>query len=151
MTKKINEGLSSLNVQEKIEISNIRKLAGLTNNDGTAIGNKVIDEDIKDTRDEANRLDLSADEASAMADDIEAQMHVIGEALESIEMLVRNHLPKEYRYMDAYTFPQIKIALGGYGYDDRMVRSFESLVEDLRIHAEEYPAADHDFGRYEKT
>jgi len=149
MTKKINEGLSSINVQEKIEISKIRKLAGLTNNDGTAIGNKVVDEDIKDTRDED--LDLSADEASAMADDIEAQMRVISEALESIEMLVRNHLPKEYRYMDAYTFPQIKIALGGYGYDDRMVRSFESLVEDLRIHAEEYPAADHDFGRYEKT
>jgi hypothetical protein len=64
-------------------------------------------------------------------------MHVIAVAMESIEMLVRDHLPSEYRYMKQYTFPQIQIALGGYGYADRMVRSFESLVEDLREHAED--------------
>jgi len=108
--------------------SAIRKLAGIDNN-SAAVAGTPVSEGVEDN-------DLSADEAGAIADDIEAQMHIIAEAMESVEWLVRNHLPREYRYMDSYTFPQIKIALGGYGYADRMVRSFESLVEDLRAHAE---------------
>ena len=128
MVKKINEGLTSQNVDIEYDVSTIRKLAGINNN-SAAVAGTPVNEGVEDSN-------LSADEANAIADDIEAQMHIIAEAMESIEMLVRNHLPSEYRYMDSYTFPQIKIALGGYGYADRMVRSFESLVEDLRAHAE---------------
>lgn len=129
MVKKINEGLNSQNIDIEYDVSAIRKLAGIANN-SAAVAGTPVSEGLK------VEDDLSADEASAIADDIESQMHIIAEAMESIEMIVRNHLPKEYRYMDSYTFPQIKIALGGYGYADRMVRSFESLVEDLRAHAE---------------
>lgn len=129
MVKKINEGLTSQNIDIEYDVSTIRKLAGIDNN-SAAVAGTPVSEGVEDS-------DLSADEANAIADDIESQMHIIAEAMESIEMIVRNHLPKEYRYMDSYTFPQIKIALGGYGYADRMVRSFESLVEDLRAHAEE--------------
>lgn len=128
MVKKINEGIASQNVDIEYDISAIRKLAGIDNN-SAAVAGTPVSEGVEDN-------DLSADEAGAIADDIEAQMHIIAEAMESVEWLVRNHLPREYRYMDSYTFPQIKIALGGYGYADRMVRSFESLVEDLRAHAE---------------
>lgn len=129
MVKKINEGLNSQNIDIEYDVSAIRKLAGIENN--STVKTSTVQEGLK------VEDDLSADEAGAIADDIESQMHIIAEAMESIEMIVRNHLPKEYRYMDSYTFPQIKIALGGYGYADRMVRSFESLVEDLRAHAEE--------------
>lgn len=128
MVKKINEGLTSQNIDIEYDVSTICKLAGIDNN-SAAVAGTPVSEGIEDS-------DLSANEANAIADDIEAQMQIIGEAMESIEMIVRNHLPSEYRYMDSYTFPQIKIALGGYGYADRMVRSFESLVEDLRAHAE---------------
>jgi hypothetical protein len=125
--KKIAEGMGSVNVETQYDVSNIKRLAGLANE--TTVAGTVIKESIKD--------DISADDARGIADDIEEQMHVIAVAMESIEMLVRDHLPSEYRYMKQYTFPQIQIALGGYGYADRMVRSFESLVEDLREHAED--------------
>jgi hypothetical protein len=128
MVKKLNEGLTSQNIDTEYDVSEIRKLAGIANNSTEKTGAVRESLHVQD--------DLTADEAQGIADDIEAQMHVIAEAMESIEMLVRNHLPSEYRYMDSYTFPQIKIALGGYGYADRMVRSFESLVEDLREYAE---------------
>jgi hypothetical protein len=128
MVKKLNEGLTSQNIDTEYDVSAIRKLAGIANNSTEKTGAVRESLHIQD--------DLTVDEAQGMADDIEAQMHIIAEAMESIEMLVRNHLPSEYRYMDSYTFPQIKIALGGYGYADRMVRSFESLVEDLREYAE---------------
>lgn len=125
--KKLAEGMGSVNVETQYDVSNIKRLAGLANE--TSVAGTVIKESIKDP--------ISADDARGMADDIEEQMHVISVAMESIEMLVRDHLPSEYRYMKQYTFPQIQIALGGYGYADRMVRSFESLVEDLREHAED--------------
>ncbi len=128
MVKKLNEGLTSQNIDTEYDVSAIRKLAGIANNSTEKTGTVRESLHVQD--------DLTVDEAQGMADDIEAQMHIIAEAMESIEMLVRNHLPSEYRYMDSYTFPQIKIALGGYGYADRMVRSFESLVEDLREYAE---------------
>jgi hypothetical protein len=125
--KKLAEGMGSVNVETQYDVSSIKRLAGLANE--TTVAGTVVKESIKDP--------ISADDARGMADDIEEQMHVIAEALESIQMLVRNHLPSEYRYMKEYTFPQIQIALGGYGYTDRMVRSFESLVEDLREHVED--------------
>lgn len=128
MVKKLNEGLTSQNIDTEYDVSAIRKLAGIANNSTEKTGAVRESLHVQD--------DLTVDEAQGMADDIEAQMHIIAEAMESIEMLIRNHLPSEYRYMDSYTFPQIKIALGGYGYADRMVRSFESLVEDLREYAE---------------
>lgn len=127
--KKLAEGMGSVNVETEYDVSNIKRLAGLANE--TTVAGTVVKESIRD--------DISADEARAIADDIEQQMHVIAEAMESVEMLVRNHLPSEYRTMKEYTFPQIQVALGGYGYVDRMVRSFESLVEDLREHAEDNP------------
>lgn len=127
--KKLAEGMGSVNVETQYDVSNIKRLAGLANE--TTVAGTVVKESIRDS--------ISADEARAIADDIEEQMHVIAEAMESIEMLVRNHLPSEYRYMKEYTFPQIQVVLGGYGYADRMVRSFESLVEDLREHAEDNP------------
>lgn len=128
MVKKLNEGLTSQNIDTEYDVSAIRKLAGIANNSTEKTGAVRESLHVQD--------DLTVDEAQGMADDVEAQMHIIAEAMESIEMLIRNHLPSEYRYMDSYTFPQIKIALGGYGYADRMVRSFESLVEDLREYAE---------------
>ena len=124
--------MGSVNVEVEYDVSNIKRLAGLANE--TTVAGTVVKESIRDN--------ITSDEAQAIADDIEAQMHVIAEAMESIEMLVRNHLPSEHRYMKEYTFPQIQIALGGYGYADRMVRSFESLVEDLREYAEEAPEDD---------
>ena len=36
MVKKLNEGLASLNVEETVDISRIRKLAGLVNNSSPA-------------------------------------------------------------------------------------------------------------------
>ncbi len=130
MTKKnIAEGMNSLNVETEYDVSNIKRLAGLANE--TTVAGTAIKESISD--------DISPDDAQAIADDIEEHMHVIAEALESIQMVVRNHLPREYRYMEQYTFPQIHLALGGHGYADRMVRSFESLVEDLREYAENNP------------
>lgn len=128
MVTKLKEGLTSQNIDIDYDISTILKLAGIENNSATVAGTPVS-EGVEDG-------DLSADEAGAMAEDIEEQMHIIAEAMESIEMVVRNHLPREYRYMKEYTFPQLQTVLGGYGYSDRMVRSFASLVEDLKIHAE---------------
>ncbi len=110
------------------KLAQLLQSAGMNNN-STAVAGTPVREDIKNSG-------LSADKAEQLADDIEENMNIIAEAMESIEMIVRNHLPSEYSYMDSYTFPQIKIALGGYGYGGRMVRSFESLVEDLRAYAE---------------
>lgn len=127
--KKLAEGMGSVNVQVEYDVSNIKRLAGLANE--TTVAGTVVKESIRDN--------ISADDARGMADDIEEQMGVIAEAMESIAMLLRNHLPTEYRYMKEYTFPQLQVVLGGYGYSDRMIRSFESLVEDLREYAEETP------------
>lgn len=126
MSKQPNKGLGSQDLQEQYDVSRIQQLAGIAN--ASTVAGTPVAEDITD--------DISPDQAQELADDIEAQMHTIAEAMESIEMLVRNQLPSAYRYMESYTFPQIKIALGGYGYVDRMVKSFESLVEDLREYAE---------------
>ena len=36
--KQLNEGMASINVEEQIDVSRIKKLAGLANNDGTVAG-----------------------------------------------------------------------------------------------------------------
>lgn len=58
MIKKINEGLSSVNVEEEIDISRIRKLAGLVNNNGSATGEKVVSEAYEDHEVQMARADL---------------------------------------------------------------------------------------------
>lgn len=78
--------------------------------------------------------DLSPDEASQLADEIEQYVNDLSGAMESIEHIVKSRLPREYRYMEHYTFPHIKTCIGGYGYEDRMIKTFNDLIEDLRNH-----------------
>jgi hypothetical protein len=122
--EQLNEGLGSVNVETEIDISRIRKLAGLANS-ATATGVPVTEE---------VEADISPEEASAIADQLEDQLETMNHALDAIEGIVRRYLPREYRYMEAYTFAHIKTSLGGHGYVDRMTRSIESLIEDLRNH-----------------
>lgn len=42
--KQLNEGLSSINVEEEIDVSRIRKLAGLANNHASVAGQRVVGE-----------------------------------------------------------------------------------------------------------
>lgn len=125
--KKLAEGMGSVNVEVEYDVSSIKRLAGLANE--TSVAGTTIKENIND--------DISADEARDIADELEHHLHDIGVALENIESIVRNHLPSEFRSMEAYTLAHIKTSLGGYGYVDRMSRSIESLIEDLRMHAED--------------
>lgn len=127
--KKLAEGMGSVNVETQYDVSSIKRLAGLANE--TTVAGTTIKESIDS--------DVSANEARELADELERHLHDMSVALENIEALVRNHLPREYRSMEAYTFAHIKTSLGGYGYVDRMSKSIESLIEDLRIHAEDNP------------
>lgn len=122
--EQLNEGMGSVNVDTEIDISRIRKLAGLANST-TAAGVPVTEE---------VEGDISPEEAEALADQLQEQLEVMNDALNAMEGLVRRYLPREYRYMEAYTFAHIKTSLGGHGYVDRMTRSIESLIEDLRDH-----------------
>jgi hypothetical protein len=120
----LNEGMGSVNVDTEIDISRIRKLAGLANS--TSAAGIPVSEEVE--------ADISPEEAEAIADQLEEQLEVMNHALDSIEGIVRRYLPREYRYMESYTFAHIKTSLGGHGYVDRMTRSIESLIEDLRDH-----------------
>jgi len=122
---KLNEGMGSVNVETQYDVSRIRKLAGLANS-STATGTPVIAEEV--------RADISPEEAEALADQLQEQLEVMNDALNAMEGLVRRYLPGEYRNMEAYTFAHIKTSLGGHGYIDRMTRTVESLIEDLRNH-----------------
>jgi hypothetical protein len=122
---KLNEGMGSVNVETHYDVSRIRKLAGLANS-STATGTPVVSEDVEG--------DISPEEAEALADQLEEQLEVMNDALNAMEGMVRRYLPQEYRYMEAYTFAHIKTSLGGHGYHDRMTRTIESLIEDLRNH-----------------
>lgn len=42
--QQLNEGMASINVEEKIDVSRIRKLAGLANNNASATGQRVVGE-----------------------------------------------------------------------------------------------------------
>ena len=127
--KKLAEGMGSVNVETQYDVSSIKRLAGLANE--TTVAGTTVKESIGS--------EVSADEARELADELERHLHDMSVALENTEALVRNHLPREYRSMEAYTFAHIKTSLGGYGYVDRMSKSIESLIEDLRIHAEDNP------------
>jgi hypothetical protein len=124
--KQIVEGMGSINIDQSYDVSRIRKLAGLANS-STATGTQV---------EEQLSTGMSNEEATELANDLEQLLQEMGVALESVESLVKHHLPNEYRSMEAYTFAHIKTSLGGYGYVDRMSKSIEGLIEDLREYAE---------------
>lgn len=123
--EQLNEGMGSVNVETHYDVSRIRKLAGLANS-STATGTPVVNEEVEG--------DISPEEAEALADQLQEQLETMSDALNAMEGLVQRYLPREYRYMEAYTFAHIKTSLGGHGYTDRMTRSIESLIEDLRNH-----------------
>lgn len=124
--KQIVEGMGSINIDQSYDVSRIRKLAGLANS-STATGTQVK---------EQLRTGMSNEEATELANNLEQLLQEMGVALESVESLVKHQLPNEYRSMEAYTFAHIKTSLGGYGYVDRMSKSIEGLIEDLREYAE---------------
>jgi hypothetical protein len=124
--KQIVEGMGSINIDQSYDVSRIRKLAGLANS-STATGTQVK---------EQLRTGISNEEATELANNLEQLLQEMGVALESVESLVKHQLPNEYRSMEAYTFAHIKTSLGGYGYVDRMSKSIEGLIEELREYAE---------------
>lgn len=124
--KQIVEGMGSTNIDQEYDVSRIKKLAGLANA-STVAGTKVQ---------EQLSTGMSNEEATELADDLQQLLQEMSTALESMENLVRSQLPNEYRSMEAYTFAHIKTSLGGYGYADRMSKSVESLIEELREYAE---------------
>lgn len=119
----LNEGMGSINVEEEIDVSRIRKLAGLANS-STVAGTPVA-ESISD--------DITDEEASEIADELEELVRTLNSSIVEIEHLIRTKLPREYRSMEHYTLAHIKASIGGHGYaEDRMSKSLNSLVEDLR-------------------
>ena len=115
--------MGSINVDEKIDISRIQKLAGIMNA-STAAGTPVVSEAVDGN--------ISLEEAEELADQLEEQLEIMGNAMSQMESIIRSQLPQEYRNMEAYTFAHIKTSLGGYGYHDRMTRTVSDLIEDLR-------------------
>jgi hypothetical protein len=124
----INEGMGSVNVEQEYDVSRIKKLAGLANSStstGTPVAEKIYS-------------DIETDQAEALADELEQHLGELSRALETIEHLVRSRLPGDYRSMENYTFAHIKAALGGHGYaENRMSKSINTLIEDLREHGYE--------------
>lgn len=123
MKKQLQEGMASINVEEEIDISRIKKLAGLANST-TAAGTPVTES--------ADEHDLTPEQAEQVADALEDVLEQMNSALEQAEHIVRQYLPNMYRSMEAYTFAHIKTSLGGHGYADRMSTSIADLIEDLR-------------------
>lgn len=124
--KKLEESMGSINVEQIIDISRIRKLAGLANS-STATGTPVVAEEIYD------KIDSNA--ANELADELEEQIRDLSESLEIIESTIKNSLPAEFRSMENYTLAHMKSLIGGHGYaEDRMSKSLSRLVEELRDH-----------------
>lgn len=120
--EQLNEGMGSVNVDTEIDISRIRKLAGLANSataTGTPVGEEV-------------EGGISPEDARELAGQLETLVRSLDSTLEDIEHLIRAKLPREYRSMEHYTFAHIKASIGGHGYaENRMAKSLYSLVEDL--------------------
>jgi hypothetical protein len=122
ITKQLNEGQGSINVETHYDISRIQKLAGLAN--GSTVAGTPVTEDIRD--------DINNQEAQELAGQLESLVHLLDNTLGDIEQLIRDKLPREYRSMEQYTLAHIKAAVGGYGYaENRMAKSLHGLVEDL--------------------
>ena len=127
MSKQLNEGMGSLNVEEQYDVSRIQQLAGIAN--ASTVAGTPVAEDINDN--------ISSEEAQQLAGQLETLVHSLGTTLEDIEHLIRTKLPREYRSMEHYTLAHIKAAVGGHGYaENRMSKSLWSLVEDLIEYAE---------------
>lgn len=82
------------------------------------------------------RFEGTPEEASALAAELEQYTEDIMNSLESIENLVRRHMPREHRYLEQYTFAHFKTLIGGYGYSDRMNTSLKELIDQLNDYAE---------------
>lgn len=127
MSKQLNEGMGSLNVEEQYDVSRIQQLAGIAN--ASTVAGTPVAEDINDN--------ISSEEAQQLAGQLETLVRSLDSTLEDIEHLIRSRLPREYRSMEHYTLAHIKAALGGHGYaENRMAKSLYSLVEDLIDYAE---------------
>jgi hypothetical protein len=122
MSKQLNEGMGSLNVEEQYDVSRIQQLAGIAN--ASTVAGTPVAEDIND--------DISAEDAHELARQLETLVRSMDSTLGEIEHLIRAKLPREFRSMDHYTFAHIKASIGGHGYaENRMAKSLYSLVEDL--------------------
>ena len=127
MSKQLNEGMGSLNVEEQYDVSRIQQLAGIAN--ASTVAGTPVAEDINDN--------ISPEEAQELAGQLETLVHSLGTTLEDIEHLIQTRLPKEYGSMKHYTLAHIKAAVGGHGYaENRMSKSLWSLVEDLIDYSE---------------
>lgn len=82
------------------------------------------------------RFEGSPEEARRLADEIEQYVNDMIGSMESIEHLIKHNMPREYRYMESYTFAHLKTCIGGYGYQDRMLTSFRDLIDDLQEYAD---------------
>ena len=126
--KQLQEGMGSVNVEQNYDVSRIKTLAGIAN--GSTVAGTPVAEKISS--------DIEADQADELANELEQQLGQLNSTLETIEHLVRSRLPSEYRNMESYTFAHIKAALGGHGYaENRMSKSINTLIEDLREHGYE--------------
>ncbi len=122
MSKQLNEGMGSLNVEEQYDVSRIQQLAGIAN--ASTVAGTPVAEDIND--------DISAEDAHELARQLETLVRSMDSTLGEIEHLIRAKLPREFRSLDHYTFAHIKASIGGHGYaENRMAKSLYSLVEDL--------------------
>lgn len=123
--QQVNEALGSVNVEEQYDVSRIQQLAGIAN--ASTVAGTPVKEQLS--------TGMSNAEATVLANYLEQLLQEMSVALESVEALVKQQLPNEYRSMEAYTFAHIKTSLGGYGYVDRMSKSIEGLIEELREYA----------------
>lgn len=117
MVKQINEGLSSVNVEEEVDISRIRKLAGLANNNGSVTGEKVVSEghDI-DHEVQMARADLY--KIAEYAIKLHELLSQISEQ-EGIEGWVQAKITKASDYISSvYHYLDYDKRTGNSGYDD---------------------------------
>ena len=88
------------------------------------------------------KFEGSAEEANRLADELEQYTDEMDRLLSEIESAVSHTMPREYKYLENYTFAHFKMLIGGHGYTDRMNTSLRDLVDQLREYAE---SADDDF------
>ena len=92
---------------------------------GTPVAERINDE-------------IYSEKATELAAELEQQVEQLTRALDEIEQTIKFHLPREYANMKDYTIAHIKAAVGGFGYaENRMSKSFASLIEDLNEHGYE--------------
>jgi hypothetical protein len=85
---------------------------------------------------ESDSFEGTPEQAGELAAELEQYTEDIMNSLESIERLVRQHMPRKYRYLESYTFASFKTLIGGHGYVDRMNPSLKDLIEELQEYAD---------------